>query len=234
MTIWDNPSHQSLLSPELLDYEFFRKGAFTMHIILASASPRRRELIHQIGWTEDVLPSSFPEAETPEEAKTRIFEFPESVQQILSCQKGADLVTLFNACGKAKSIFEAKGAETAIVAADTVVVLDEDILGKPKDEEEARFMLRRLSGRAHEVKTGLSVYHKGHVHLHVETTRVYFRKLSASEIDRYVATGEPMDKAGAYGIQGKGAILVSRIEGSYDNVVGLPLARLYEMMREEE
>ena len=80
-----------------------------MHIILASASPRRRELIHQIGWTEDVLPSSFQEAETPEEAKTRIFEFPESVQQILSCKKGADLVTLFNACGKAKSIFEAKG-----------------------------------------------------------------------------------------------------------------------------
>ena len=206
-----------------------------MHIILASASPRRRELIHQIGWTEDVLPSSFQEAETPEEAKTRIFEFPESVQQILSCKKGADLVTLFNACGKAKSIFEAKGAETAIVAADTVVVLDEDILGKPKDEEEARLMLRRLSGRAHEVKTGLSVYHKGHVHLHVETTRVYFRKvsvyeMSAEEIKRYIATGEPMDKAGAYGIQGKGAILVSRIEGSYDNVVGLPLARLYEMM----
>ena len=77
-----------------------------MHIILASASPRRRELIHQIGWTEDVLPSSFQEAETPEEAKTRIFEFPESVQQILSCKKGADLVTLFNACGKAKSIFD--------------------------------------------------------------------------------------------------------------------------------
>ena len=143
-------------------------------------------------------------------------------------------MTLFNACGKTKSIFEAKGAETAIVAADTVVVLDEDILGKPKDEEEARLMLRRLSGRAHEVKTGLSVYHKGHVHLHVETTRVYFRKLSDLEIDRYVATGEPMDKAGAYGIQGKGAILVSRVEGSYDNVVGLPLARLYEMMREEE
>ena len=202
-----------------------------MHIILASASPRRRELIHQIGWTEDVLPSSFPEAETPEEAKTRIFEFPESVQQILSCQKGADLVTLFNACGKAKSIFEAKGAETAIVAADTVVVLDEDILGKPKDEEEARRMLRRLSGRAHEVKTGLSVYHKGHVHLHVETTRVYFRKLSASEIDRYVATGEPMDKAGAYGIQGRFAAFVKGISGDYNAVVGLPVARVYQELK---
>ena len=205
-----------------------------MHIILASASPRRRELIHQIGWTEDVLPSSFPEAETPEEAKTRIFEFPESVQQILSCKKGADLVTLFNACGKAKSIFEAKGVETAIVAADTVVTLDGDILGKPRDTNDARAMLRLLSGREHAVKTGLAVFHKDRVHLHVETTRVYFRKLSALEIDRYVATGDPMDKAGAYGIQGKGAILVSRIEGSYDNVVGLPLARLYEMMREEE
>ena len=204
-----------------------------MHIILASASPRRRELIHQIGWTEDVLPSCFQEAETPEEAKTRIFEFPKSVQQILSRKRGADLVTLFNACGKAKSIFEKEGADVPIVAADTVVVVDEDILGKPKDEEEARLMLRRLSGREHEVKTGLSVYHKDRIHLHVETTRVYFRKLSASEIDRYVASGEPMDKAGAYGIQGKGAILVSHIEGSYDNVVGLPLARLYEMMKEE-
>ena len=204
-----------------------------MHIILASASPRRRELIHQIGWTEDVRPSCFQEAETPEEAKTRIFEFPESVQQILSRQKGADLVTLFNACGKAKSIFEKEGAAVPIVAADTVVVVDGDILGKPKDEEEARLMLRRLSGREHEVKTGLSVYHKDRVHLHVETTRVYFRKLSASEIDRYVASGKPMDKAGAYGIQGKGALLVSHIEGSYDNVVGLPLARLYEMMKEE-
>lgn len=142
-------------------------------------------------------------------------------------------MTLFNACGKAKSIFEREGAAVPIVAADTVVVLDEDILGKPKDEEEARRMLRCLSGREHEVKTGLAVYHKDRVHLHVETTRVYFRKLSASEIDRYVASGEPMDKAGAYGIQGKGALLVSHIEGSYDNVVGLPLARLYEMMKEE-
>ena len=199
-----------------------------MHIILASASPRRRELIHQIGWTEEICPSSFSEAATPKEARARLGEFPEDVCREISRVEDAGLVTLFNAYGKGKRICEEKGDEVP------VVVLDEDILGKPKDEEEARRMLRRLSGRAHEVKTGLSVYHKGHVHLHVETTRVYFRKLSALEIDRYVATGEPMDKAGAYGIQGKGAILVSRIEGSYDNVVGLPLARLYEMMREEE
>lgn len=202
-----------------------------MHIILASASPRRRELIHQIGWTEEVCPSIFEEAETPEEARARLLEFPAGIRETLSGKQDAELVTLFNAYGKGKRICEEKGDEAPIVAADTVVVLDEDILGKPKDEEEARLMLRRLSGRAHEVKTGLSVYNKGHVHLHVETTRVYFRKLSDSEIDRYVATGEPMDKAGAYGIQGKGAILVSKIEGSYDNVVGLPLTALYEMMK---
>lgn len=233
MTIWDNPSHQSLLSPEPLDYEFPERSIHYAHhfsfCFAASAGAHPSDRLD--GRRPALLLSRSRNAGRGEDT---YFEFPESVQQILSCKKGADLVTLFNACGKAKSIFAVKGAEAAIVAADTVVVLDEDILGKPKDEEAARLMLRRLSGRAHEVKTGLSVYHKGHVHLHVETTRVYFRKLSTSEIDRYVATGEPMDKAGAYGIQGKGAILVSRIEGSYDNVVGLPLARLYEMMKEEE
>ena len=111
------------------------------------------------------------------------------------------------------------------------MTLDGDILGKPRDTNDARAMLRLLSGREHAVKTGLAVFHKDRVHLHVETTRVYFRKLSDLEIDRYVETGEPMDKAGAYGIQGRGAILVSKIEGSYDNVVGLPLTALYEMMK---
>lgn len=117
------------------------------------------------------------------------------------------------------------------MAADTVVTLDGDILGKPRDANDARAMLCLLSGREHEVKTGLAVFHAGRVQLHVETTRVHFRKLTETEIDRYVETGEPMDKAGAYGIQGRGAILVSHIEGSYDNVVGLPLTALYEMMK---
>ena len=202
-----------------------------MHIILASASPRRRELIHQIGWTEEICPSSFSEAATPKEARARLGEFPEDICREFSRVEDAGLVTLFNAYGKGKRICEKKGDEVPIVAADTVVTLDGDILGKPRDTNDARAMLRLLSGREHAVKTGLAVFHKDRVHLHVETTRVYFRKLSDLEIDRYVATGEPMDKAGAYGIQGKGATLVSKIEGSYDNVVGLPLTALYEMMK---
>lgn len=201
-----------------------------MHIILASASPRRRELIHQIGWTEEICPSSFSEAATPKEARARLGEFPEDVCREISRVEDAGLVTLFNAYGKGKRICEEKGDEVPIVAADTVVTLDDDILGKPRDTNDARAMLRLLSGREHAVKTGLAVFHKDRVHLHVETTRVYFRKLLDLEIDRYVATGEPMDKAGAYGIQGKGAILVPKIVGSYDNVVGLPLSALYEMI----
>lgn len=202
-----------------------------MHIILASASPRRRELIHQIGWTEEICPSSFSEAATSEEARARLGEFPGDIRQEISRAEDAELATLFNAYGKGKSIYEAKGDSIPIVAADTVVTLEGDILGKPKDANDARAMLSRLSGREHEVKTGLAVFHAGCAQLHVETTRVYFRKLSEKEIDRYVATGEPMDKAGAYGIQGRGAILVSKIEGSYDNVVGLPLTALYEMIK---
>lgn len=204
-----------------------------MHIILASASPRRRELIHQIGWTEEVCPSIFEEAETPEEARARLLEFPAGIRETLSGKQDAELVTLFNAYGKGKRICEEKGDEVPIVAADTVVTLDGDILGKPRDTNDARAMLHLLSGREHAVKTGLAVFHKDRVHLHVETTRVYFRKLSDLEIDRYVETGEPMDKAGAYGIQGRGAILVSKIEGSYDNVVGLPLTALYEIVVKE-
>ena len=201
-----------------------------MHIILASASPRRRALIHQIGWTEEVCPSIFEEAATPEEACARLGKFSEVIRREISRIEDAGLVTLFNAYGKGKGIYEEKGDAIPIVAADTVVAVDGDIMGKPADEDEARRMLRRLSGRVHEVKTGLAVFHKARVHLHVETTHVYFRKLSDVEIDRYVATGEPMDKAGAYGIQGRGAILVSKIEGSYDNVVGLPLTALYEIV----
>lgn len=198
-----------------------------MHIILASASPRRRELIHQIGWTEEICPSSFSEAATPKEARARLGEFPEDVCLEISRVEDAGLVTLFNAYGKGKRICEEKDDEVPIVAADTVVTLDGDILGKPRDTNDARAMLRLLSGREHAVKTGLAVFHKDCVHLHVETTRVYFRKLSDLEIDRYVATGEPMDKAGAYGIQGVGGrMLVHDISGDFYNVVGLPIARV--------
>ena len=201
-----------------------------MHILLASASPRRRELIEQIGWSEEICPASFDEAATEKEAKERIALEEETLQEKFSHFRGADLVTLFNAYGKGKAVLFEKGAALPIVAADTVVVLGEKVLGKPKDEEGAKAMLRLLSGKAHEVKTGLSVFYKGEVHLHVETTKVYFRELTEKEITWYVSTGEPADKAGAYGIQGKGAVLVKKIEGSYDNVVGLPLTALYEIL----
>lgn len=201
-----------------------------MHIILASASPRRRELVQQIGWSEEICPATFDEAETEAEARTRITEEPAEVQKQFANFHGADLVTLFNAYGKGKAVKEIKGDALPVVAADTVVVLGDQVLGKPKGEDGALAMLRLLSGKAHEVKTGLAVFHKGCVHLHVETTKVYFRTLTEKEIRWYISTGEPTDKAGAYGIQGKGAVLVEKIEGSYDNVVGLPLTALYKIL----
>ncbi len=199
-------------------------------IILASASPRRRELIYQIGWEEEICPADFKEAKTIEEATQRKAEAPKALQKELQPFSGADLLTIWNARGKAEAIREKKGDALPIVAADTLVVQGGHVLGKPKSEAEAKDMLRFLSGNCHEVKTGLVVMHKGKTFLHVETTKVYFRKLSEKEIDWYVSTGEPMDKAGAYGIQGKGAVLVQKIEGSYDNVVGLPLTALWEFV----
>ncbi len=117
-----------------------------------------------------------------------------------------------------------------IVAADTVVDLDGRVLGKPETPEAAAEMLRALSGKAHTVHTGVAVYLRGKVLSDTVSTAVFFRKLSEEEIARYVATGEPMDKAGAYGIQGIGGLLVQGIEGDYHAVVGLPICRLHEML----
>ena len=200
------------------------------HIILASASPRRRELIHQIGWEEEICPSDFLEAKTVGEAEAEREKLPEKDRKELSAFSGSDLLTIWNARGKAMDIWKRKGNTDPIVAADTIVVYEDQTLGKPKDEADAKAMLTMLSGRVHEVKTGLAVVLQGKLYLHVETTKVYFRTLSEKEIDKYVSTGEPMDKAGAYGIQGKGAVLVQKIEGSYDNVVGLPLTALYTLV----
>ena len=202
----------------------------TIHVILASASPRRKELIHQIGWEADICPAVFEEAKTIEEAEERRQALPGKEKGLLAPFSGADLLTVWNAMGKAKAVYAEKGDSCPIVAADTVVCKGEAILGKPKDEDDARAMLSYLSGSSHEVKTGMAVMQHGKLSLHVETTKVYFRPLQEEEIDRYVAGGEPLDKAGAYGIQGKGAVLVRKIEGSYDNVVGLPLTALYEIV----
>lgn len=119
-----------------------------------------------------------------------------------------------------------------VVGADTIVVLEDRVLGKPGNREEAFSMLRSLSGKTHVVKTGMAILYRGKISLSVTATQVRFRHLKEEEIRKYIETGEPMDKAGAYGIQGLGTLLVDSISGSYDNVVGLPLTVLYEKMGE--
>jgi septum formation protein len=184
-------------------------------LILASASPRRAELLKQAGIPFRRIVSGVDEdLHDPAD--------PEKHVQELSRRKAKDVA------GRLSS--------GIVLGADTIVVLDEHILGKPADEKEAAEMLAMLSGRTHQVYTGLTLIDAARRTSvdHVEITAVTFRELSDEEIAEYVATGEPMDKAGAYGIQGRGALLVSGIKGCYFNVVGLPLAGLMEAMRRLE
>ncbi len=182
-----------------------------MSIILASNSPRRRELLAQIGIRDfQILSPDVDEAVEPGLSPARMVE-------ALSLRKAQA------AAGRA-------GAEDLIIAADTVVALDGRVLGKPQDQGEAFAMLSALSGREHRVYTGVTVLGGGQAATEHEETAVAFRALSPEEIRDYIATGEPMDKAGAYGIQGVGALLVQGIRGDYCNVVGLPLFRLGRML----
>ena len=179
-----------------------------MKVILASASPRRQALLQQLGIEPVVQPASFDEVGGRAEL--------------------AHEVALANAKGKCDAVYAEAGDELPVVAADTIVVIDNVILGKPQDEAEAQAMLTRLSGRTHQVMTGVAVRYKGQQLAKVCTTDVSFRELTAADI----ATKEPLDKAGAYGIQGRGAVLVEKINGCYNNVVGLPLTMLHEMFRQ--
>ena len=182
-------------------------------IILASNSPRRRELLAQIGLSFTVDPADVDESVLPGES-------PEAYAVRVALDKAR--------------IAAKRAVEGIIIAADTIVVVGEAILGKPADAADARRMLTDLSGREHKVVTGLAVVDAATVRsaARISATRVWFRVLSDREITAYVATGEPLDKAGAYGIQERGALLVERIEGCYSNVVGLPLSLLGEMLRE--
>ena len=184
-------------------------------IVLASASPRRREILEQIGLRFTVAVSGAEETISPEMS-------PAMAVQSLSLLKAADV---------AKS----QSAEALVIGADTVVVFENEILTKPKDWDEAKAMLRKLSGKAHSVLTGLTVFRRkdGKSVSVTEETRVYFKELSDREIESYVHTKEPMDKAGSYGIQGLGGLFVEKIDGDYYNVVGLPLARLGILLKEE-
>lgn len=175
-------------------------------VILASESPRRRELLSSLGVNYTTCASGVEE----------VFDHELSIEEAL----------MQVAQAKAEAVLKQKENDI-IIGADTIVVIDGEILGKPKDNEEAKAMLKKLSGRTHCVLTGVSILYQGHVENFYEETKVTFYELEESLIDEYIATKECRDKAGAYGIQGKGSILVKKIEGDYYNVVGLPLAKLY-------
>ncbi len=180
-------------------------------LILASESPRRNELLKQMGLDFEVVPSNVPEdfvqAESPQEHVMRLAE------------------------AKAREVAN-RYPEYWVIAADTIVCIDGSILGKPTGRDEAVEMLRRLSGREHRVWTGFSVLHsgKGESDKEVVQTTVRMKTLTAAEIEWYVHTGEPLDKAGGYAIQGIGSFMVESIRGSYTNVVGLPLCELIQML----
>ncbi len=189
-------------------------------IVLASASPRRRELLEQIGIKFDIVVSNEPEDE---------------IDKNLSPENYTSELALMKACNVAKKLTGTKRRNSLIIAADTVVYSDGIILGKPKDKEDAFRILKGLSGKTHEVYTGVCVMRlsDGYAVSESVKTSVVFKNLPDSMIKRYIETGEPMDKAGAYGIQGKGAVLVKEINGDYFNVVGLPVSTLYDMLVSE-
>ena len=188
--------------------------------ILASTSPRRAEILRNAGFAFEVFPAEIDESRSPrEDAPIYVWRLAEMKARTAMSRLRAD---------------HRKDC-TVIVAADTVVAIEGDVLGKPRSAEEARTMLRRLSGKWHEVFTGLAVLLRcssDQMNVGVEKTRVEFVQLSESEIEEYIQSGEPFDKAGAYAIQGEGGKFIRRIEGCYFNVMGLPLARLYALLRQ--
>lgn len=184
-------------------------------IILASASPRRRELLKTVGLDFEVIPDdtfeSFEKSDEPKDVVLRLAKF-----------KGENVM---------KKI-KGKGA-AIIISADTVVAIDNRVIGKPRNEAQAREMLCLLSGNTHSVYTGVYVSNREKNVLFYEKTDVRFRRLGEREIEGYIKTGEPMDKAGSYGIQGLGSMFVESVCGDFFNVVGLPVCRLCEVLRED-
>ncbi len=185
--------------------------ALSPQFVLASASPRRAELLAAAGFTFTVAHADIDETPLADEP--------------------ADLYVRRLAEAKARAVAE-RHPGCVVLGADTTVVVDGDILGKPVNAADAAAMLRRLRGRAHEVMTGVAVVAGGQIRVELATTRVWFAAMTDTEIAAYVATGEPMDKAGAYGIQGRAACYVTRIDGSYSNVVGLPVAVAHMLVGE--
>ncbi len=181
----------------------------TPHVVLASQSPRRRELLTLVGIEHEVRPADIDEVYWPG-------EIPRNHAERLASEKAAAVAEVM--------------PDSLVIGSDTIVVVDDDVLGKPRDDAHAAQMLARLSGRTHVVMTAVAVRWRGVVSSDVEEVRVTFHPLKLTDIVSYIATREPMDKAGAYGIQGYGATIVSRVEGDYFAVMGLPLQRLVRLM----
>jgi septum formation protein len=178
-------------------------------LILASGSPRRRQLLDMLGLSFDVVPADVDETRFEGES-------PRSHAERLAREKAGAVAARFPG--------------SVVVGSDTIVVLEDEILGKPRDEQEAEAMLLRLNGRTHMVMTGVAVARDGKVRSAVETASVRFRPFDEEFARAYIATGEPADKAGAYGIQGYGSAIVERVEGDYYAVMGLPIVRLLALL----
>ncbi len=188
-----------------------------MELILASKSPRRIEILKNVGYDFTITPA----------------EYDESVVDLkVDPVKGVTEL----AKGKAKSVFDTlpsfESSDKVVLGADTIVVCDGEVMLKPKDESDAARMLSKLSGNTHQVYTAVALITAKETKTFVIKTDVYFYDLSEKEIDDYIKTGEPMDKAGAYGIQGKGSFLVKKIDGDYFNVVGLPISSVMRHLKE--
>ena len=182
-------------------------------LILASQSPRRAEILTTVGWEFEAIAANIDETRFPsEDALTYVTRLAQT---------------------KAETVAKQITSGGLVLGADTVVVIDEEILGQPRNDDDARRMLSLLSGKWHQVVTGIALVRKGDVSSQIrvdqETTRVLFAELSLEQIDWYISTGEPQGKAGAYAIQGKGALLIKEIQGDYFNVVGLPIRLVYEV-----
>jgi septum formation protein len=180
-----------------------------MKLILASASPRRRELLTQAGRRFDVLAADIDETRKPNEP-------PADFVQRLALEKAQAVLALH--------------PDAVVLGADTTVVLDGNVLNKPADIAEAETMLRSLSGREHQVLTGIAVVSRDAQRHHVESTNVFFAPISDADLAHYLSTGDSLDKAGAYGIQGYAARWITRIEGDFFNVVGLPIAATIRLL----
>lgn len=219
---------------------YLRKGMFRImkkRVILGSASPRRKELLEQIGIEFEIVVSDAKEHYES--------SLPEEIVRELALMKAENVAEELRR--REKSVTESSNLlydeadeihlrNIIVIGADTIVVRDREILGKPSDKEDAFHMIKSLQGRMHQVHTGVAVLdfdENGNMHVtnQAEETKVYVHEMTDEEIRQYIATGEPMDKAGAYGIQGRFAAFIDRIEGDYYNVVGLPVAYLYQQLK---